>query len=176
MMTPTPRLFVLVVAILLSAAWWPSTATAAVTLAVLRPDSGDAKPVAIEVKQDIVLAPFAGKPHAGWVLQGGKTVNDSRRPPDRIIELYTGNGQSVLCRVAVRYFADGADWRPRLQLIDEPAVVATPDGWRPVALPSGAALVIAQTGGDLPNSQGYKATIRFGLVGSPVAIDAWQVR
>lgn len=166
----------LLAAILLSAAWWPSTATAAVTLAVLRPDSGDAKPAAIELKADFVPAPFAGKAHGGWVLQGGKTVTDSRRPPDRVIDLYTANGRNLLCRVGVRFFADGDGWRPRLQLIDEPAVVATPDGWRPVALPSGAALVIAQTGGDLPNSQGYKTTIRFGLVGSPVAIDAWQVR
>lgn len=176
MMTPIPRLLVLLAAILLSAAWWPSTAMAAVTLAVLGPDNNDAKAVDIELKPDLVAAPFAGKPHGGWVLQGGETVTDARQPPDRVIELYTENSRSLLCRIGVRYFADAKGWRPRLQLIDEPPVVATPDGWRPVVLPSGTPLVIAQTGGDLPNSQGYKATIRFGLVGSPVAIDAWQVR
>lgn len=176
MMTPTPRLLVLLAVILLSAAWWPSTATAAVTLAVLRPDNNDVKAVDIELKTDLVAAPFAGRPHGEWVLQGGEAVTNARRPPDRVIELYTGDGRSLLCRVGVRYFAAANGWRPRLQLIEEPVVVATPGGWRPVVLPSGTPLIIAQTGNDLPDSQGYKATIRFGLVGGTVAIDAWQVR
>lgn len=156
----------------------PRAGAADVVLAKLAPATAKATVVEIQSVADLKPSPLRGKAHAGWVLQPGEALKRDTRPGDRIIELYTGGAHNLalLCRVWVRYFPRDSRWIPQFQLIEEPAVALTAQGWKPVVLPQGTPLLIAQTGGLLANAEGFKPALEFGLVAGTMSIDAWWVR
>ncbi|MFP5349429.1 MAG: hypothetical protein ACLGHO_06260 [Gammaproteobacteria bacterium] len=174
----TIRNYLVVAIALVVAPLWSAGCLADVVLARLSPDTrADAAAIEIKLKSGLIASPLAGKPQSGWIVQSGNSVAAKVRPPERIVELYSGdqNSATVLCRIAVRYYPQANRWQPLLQLVDEPAVVRTPDGWRPVMLATGAPLLIAQTSNDAPNSEGFRQTLQFGLTSGAVSIDAWRV-
>lgn len=157
---------------------WPSLVSAETVIARLSTDAPGARPIDIALKPDTVASPLAGKPQQGWVVHAGDALRAGAQPADRMIELYSGTtgSASLLCRIVVRYYAENGRWRPQFQLIEEPAFERTKDGWKPVMLPHGAPHLMTQTGSEMPNSEGFKGTLRFGLAGGPISIDAWRVR
>lgn len=170
------------VAVVVALALWIAAvpvghAAGELVLAKLGPAIPNVPAVEIRASTDITPSPLAGKPHATWILQPGEALVRASRPGDRLIEFYTGSERSptLLCRVWVRYYAHKAGWVPAFQLIDEPAVASTPHGWKPL-MPQGTPLLIAQTGGTLPNAEGFKPALEFGLAAGSMSIDAWRVR
>lgn len=113
-----------------------------------------------------------------WTLKPGDTVTADARPPDRVIELYTGSLQapSLLCRVVLRYYPQGARWTPHFRLDEEPLVARVNGRWQPLELIRGAAGLLVRHGGTLPNADGFFPTIEFGLSAGGLSIVAWQVR
>lgn len=115
---------------------------------------------------------------ATWKLQPGDPVRAEPRPPDRVIELYTGTLQapSLLCRVLLRYYAGRAGWTPHFRLEQEPLLAKVNGRWQPFELIRGAAGALVQHGSVLPNAEGFFPTLEFGLSAGLLPIVAWQVR
>lgn len=109
-----------------------------------------------------------------WKLKPGDPIRSDQRPPDRVVELYSGTklAPSLLCRVVLHYYATEAGWMPRFRLDDEPAVAWVHGRWRPLGGFSG----IVEHGNLLPNAEGFLQTIEFGLGSGPLTIVGWRVR
>ena len=109
-----------------------------------------------------------------WKLKPGDPIRADARPPDRIVELYSGTvlAPSLLCRVLLRYYASDSGWTPQFQLDDEPAVARVNGRWQPL----GGIAGLVRFGNTLPNAEGFFPTIEFGLGAGSLSIVAWQVR
>jgi len=112
-----------------------------------------------------------------WIIKPQPVKRDSR-PPERIVELYTGTpaAPALLCRVWLRYYAGASGWVPHFRLEEEPLVARVHGRWQPLELIRGAGGVLVLHGGTLPNAEGYYPRLEFGSSVGPVAIVAWQVR
>jgi hypothetical protein len=115
---------------------------------------------------------------ARWTVRPAAPIRGNTRPPDRLVELYTGTPQapSLLCRLLIRYYSARAGWVPHFQLIEEPVVARTGDRLRPFDLAQGAAGLLVQHGGTLPNAEGFFPTLEFGPSAGGLALVGWQVR
>lgn len=116
-------------------------------------------------------------PAATWKLKPGDRVTADARPPDRVIELYTGTPQapSLLCRVVLRHYADPAGWTPHFLLDEEPLVAKVGGRWQPLELIRGAGGMLVRHGNTLANAEGFFPTIEFGLSAGLLPIVAWRV-
>lgn len=150
-----------------------SAAAAERTLFTLK--SAPPDPVALEITDKPGAQPV--NPIATsdrWTFQPGDTLSVANRPPDRVVELYSGTKLApfLLCRVRLRYYPGADGWVPQFRLDDEPAV-ALVDGRLQTA---GNINGLVRYGGTLPNADGFFPTIEFGLGAGSLAIVAWWVR
>jgi hypothetical protein len=109
-----------------------------------------------------------------WTLQAGDTLPVAARPPDRVVELYSGTALApfLLCRVALRYYPGAGGWVPQFRFDEDPAVAFVNGRWQSAGDING----LVRYGGTLPNADGFFPTIEFGLGAGPLAIVAWRVR
>lgn len=140
--------------------------------------AGDAE-IELEISDEQGLQ-LADPPVAAtvWRLEPGDSVSGGEgRPPDRLVELYTGTPRApnLFARVVVRYFAQAAEWTPHFLLQEQPLVARINGRWRPFALP-GAAGLLVRHGNTLPNADGFFPELAFGRAGSDLPIVAWRVR
>lgn len=118
------------------------------------------------------VTPIAASPR--WLLKPGDRLEVKKRPPDRVIELYSGAAlaPSLLGRVVLHYYASGDGWAAALRLDDQPAVARVNGRWMPV----GGIAGLVRYGNTLPNADGFFPTIVFGSSSAATAIVAWRVR
>lgn len=111
---------------------------------------------------------------ATWKLKPGDTLRGETRPPDRVVDVFSGTrlAPSLLCRVVVHYYAGDSGWVPRYRLDDEPAVAFVNGRWQPI----GGIAGLVRHGGVLPNADGFFPAIEFGLSSGALTIVAWRVR
>lgn len=109
-----------------------------------------------------------------WTLRPGTPLPVAARPPDRVVELYSGTALApfLLCRVALRYYLGDGGWMPRFRLQDEPAVSFVNGRWQLAGDING----LVRYGGTLANADGFFPAIEFGLGAGQLAIVAWRVR
>ncbi|HEY8555347.1 MAG TPA: hypothetical protein VIL43_12510 [Burkholderiales bacterium] len=112
-----------------------------------------------------------------WIIEP-HPLEQAARPPERVVELYTGTpaGPALLCRVWLRYYATDSGWVPHFRLEEEPLVARVHGRWQPLELIRGAGGVLVLHGTTVPNADGYYPRLEFGSSTGPVAIVAWQVR
>jgi hypothetical protein len=109
-----------------------------------------------------------------WTLRPGTPLPVAERPPDRVVEIYSGTALApfLLCRVALRYYPGDGGWVPQFRLEDEPAVGFVNGRWQLAGDING----LVRFGGTLPNADGFFPAIEFGLGAGQLAIVAWRVR
>jgi len=128
-----------------------------------------------------VSGPQRAEPPAAfptWTLTPGDAVRGDIRPPDRVVELYSGTREapSLLCRIVLRYYPSASGWMPQLRLEEEPVVAPVGGRWQPLALAGGLAGALVRHGNALPNAEGFFPALEFGLSAGSLSIVAWQVR
>jgi hypothetical protein len=133
------------------------------------------KPIALSVL-DVrdVQRPGAIPASRTWTLKPGDRLGADARPPDRVVELFTGTplAPALFCRVALRYYRDGSGWTPQFRLDEEMAVAFVNGRWQPIGEIAG----LVQFGNNLPNAEGFFPRIEFGASAGDLVIVAWQVR
>lgn len=163
------------VALLLS---FVGTSAAAPTLFYLQRDVADAKPLTIADKTATTESPQAGAASIGWRIDAGEVVRGRERPADRQVDFYQGQKgpqRTLLVTLVVRYFPVQGGWAPRYRLLEELFFMRQGERWVPLKTVNGEPSAIIQLSNTLPNTQGYYASLRFGLTTGPIAIDAWRV-
>ncbi|HEX7045585.1 MAG TPA: hypothetical protein VF203_13345 [Burkholderiales bacterium] len=124
----------------------------------------------VQLAKTVVAAPT-------WIIEP-EPVERAARPPERVVELYTGtpSAPALLCRVWLRYYARASGWVPYFRLEEEPLLARVHGRWQPLELIRGAGGVLVLHGSTVPNAEGYYPRLEFGSSVGPVAIVAWQVR
>lgn len=132
----------------------------------------------IRLASGTVTSPFANQPHAVWMLREGEPLKQSKRPPERLIQLYQIQQQEVrvVASLFVNYVAGSKGWRPAYALHVSPP--AYWDGKRVVPL-EGTALAslpiqVVATGEDAGG--GFVHDLSFSSPIGAVTIDAWEVQ
>jgi hypothetical protein len=142
-------------------------------------DDGKAVQTQIELKGGVVQSKDKGRPRDKWIIRPGDALASTVRPGDRAVNFYktTVGGNTLLFIVRARYFRrDDGKWVPQFQLNEEPLVMRGPDGrWKPLATIQGVPSLIVQSGGALPNAEGYVASLELGFTTGGMPIDAWAV-
>jgi len=165
-------------AVLIVALWvaTPSANAADRVLFTLESPPGAApEPVVLSVLEiPGVQRPGSIKAFRTWTLKPGDRLRLDNQPPDRVVELFSGTAlaPSLLCRIAVRYYASSEGWTPNFRLDEEPAVAFVNGRWQPV----GGFTGLVQFGNSLPNGDGFFPAIEFGQGSGDLAIVSWQVR
>jgi hypothetical protein len=143
-------------------------------------DGGTHKRANIDAVAGDYPSPAAGKPQEKVAILPGNGFKLDQPLPDRVVELYTGKGNTrvLICAIQVRYYRNASGiWIPNYLPVDQ--VSALPEGnggWIPIATPAGALGPIALTGGALPNAEGYFPMLEFGLANGFLQIDSWVVK
>lgn len=116
---------------------------------------------------------------AKWKVLPGDALGTAERPAPRVVELYGGQGadRALVCRIVVAYFKNDRDrWAPHFRLDEEPLVIRDGNRFKPLLTVRGMPTLLVQSGGALPNAEGYAPTLEFGLTTGPLAIDFWIVQ
>jgi hypothetical protein len=141
---------------------------------------GKAVQTRIELKSGVVESKDKGKPRDKWIVRAGDALVSAVRPGDRAVNFYkiTGGENTLMFIVRARYFRrDDGKWVPQFQLNEEPLVMRGPDGrWKPLTTIQGVPSLIVQSGGALPNAEGYAASFELGFTVGAMPIDAWVVQ
>ncbi len=116
-------------------------------------------------------------PSTTWKIKPGDGLTAPARPPDRLIELYTGTLQApaLLARLLLRYYRSSSGWTAHFRLDEEPLVAKVHGRWQPFELIRGTGGALVRHGHALPNAEGFFPTIEFGLSAGLLPIVAWQV-
>jgi hypothetical protein len=133
----------------------------------------------VKVVPGVTEVPVQGVRPRTWAVLPGAAIDAPVRPPDRLVELYSGSAQqpTLICKIGVRYFRarDGL-WMPHFQIIEEPLVVRRGDRWIPFTAVQGDANLIILTSSTLPNADGFYPALEFGFNGDTPVITFWAVR
>jgi hypothetical protein len=156
------------------------TSTAPVpTLMVLElGERGNSRALEIKVAPGATISPLPGARPQRWVLRPGDSIAAGVRPPDRLVELYSGTPQThtLICKVALRYVrAPNGLWVAHFQLIEEPLVARQGDRWVPITTLQGAQNLIVLTSSTLPNAEGFYPALEFGFTNEAPPLDFWVV-
>ena len=115
-----------------------------------------------------------------WRIYGGTQLYkqpSNLRPT--IVELHgkVGEERKLMARVVVQYFknADGK-WQPMFLLSQEPLMVRTPSGWKPLFDAPESPEILGIQNRDLPNPEGYRPYIDFKAQRGKISIDSWNVK
>jgi len=115
-----------------------------------------------------------------WRIFGGTVLT---KPPStldpRLIELHglVGTDRKLIVRVWVRYYQTTSGWQPMYKLDQEPVMIPTPGGWKPLFdSPVSPEVVEVLNWQQHPNPDGFRSYIDFKLYRSKVSIDSWQVK
>lgn len=115
-----------------------------------------------------------------WRVYGGTEMDQapsSRRPI--LVELHgsVDKVRKLIARVMVRYYQnENGKWQPLYQLNQEPLVIKTPQGWKPLYDSRESPEILGVMNRKLPNSAGYRPYIDFKVQRGKVSIDAWHVK
>jgi hypothetical protein len=143
-------------------------------------ENGKAVQTKIELKSGAVQSKDKGKPRDKWIVRAGDALASAVRPGDRAVNFYkiTGGENTLMFIVRARYFQrDDGKWAPQFQLDEEPLVMRGRDGrWKPLTTIQGVPGLIVQSGGALPNAEGYAASLELGFTTGGMSIDAWVVQ
>lgn len=115
-----------------------------------------------------------------WRIYGGSKFDE--RPSSHhpiLVELHgkVGPVRKLVARVMVQYFenADGR-WQPLFLLSQEPLMVPTPQGWKPLFDTRESPEILGILNRDLPNAQGYRPYVDFKVQRGKIIIDSWNVK
>lgn len=96
-----------------------------------------------------------------------------------MVELHgtVGKVRKIIARVMVRYYQDERGlWQPLYQLNQEPLMVKTPQGWRPLFDTRESPEVLGVMNRGHPNPAGYRPSIDFKVQRGKVSIDSWVIK
>jgi hypothetical protein len=148
----------------------------AVTVPNLRADR-DHFDIPVNTKQEQV-APLAQS--GTWRVFGGTVLS---KPPVSLepvlVELHgtVGTQRKLIVRIWVRYYQTSNGWQPMYKLSQEPVVIKTPGGWKPLLeSPVSPELVDILNWQQHPTAAGYRSSIDFKMYRSKVSIDSWVVK
>jgi hypothetical protein len=142
-------------------------------------ERGNSRALEIKVAPGATISPLSGARPQRWVLRPGDSIAAGTRPPDRLVELYSGTAQShaLICKVGLRYVrAPSGLWVAHFQLIEEPLVARQGDRWVPITTLQGAQNLIVLTSSTLPNAEGFYPALEFGFTNEAPPLDFWVVR
>jgi len=112
-----------------------------------------------------------------WRIFGGTILTG---PPASLepvlVELHgmVGTDRKLIVRVWVRYYQTNKGWQPLYKLSQEPVVIKTPGGWKPLFdSPVSPELVDILNRQQHPTPAGYRAWLDFKMYRSKVSIDSW---
>jgi hypothetical protein len=112
-----------------------------------------------------------------WRIFGGTVLT---KPPASLepvlVELHgmVGTDRKLIVRVWVRYYQTNKGWQPLYKLSQEPVVIKTPGGWKPLFdSPVSPELVDILNLQQHPTPAGYRAWLDFKMYRSKVSIDSW---
>ena len=115
-----------------------------------------------------------------WRVFGGTVLST---PPASLepvlVELHgmVGTDRKLIVRIWVRYFPTTLGWQPLYKLSQEPVVIKTPGGWKPLFdSPVSPELVDVLNWQQHPTPDGYRAWIDFRMYRSKVSIDSWEIK
>jgi hypothetical protein len=141
-------------------------------------ERGNSRALEIKVTPGATISPLPGVRPQRWVLRPGDSIVAGVRPPDRLVELYSGTAQAqtLICKVALRYVrAPNGLWVAHFQLIEEPLVARQGDRWVPITTLQGAQNLIVLTSSTLPNAEGFYPALEFGFTNEAPPLDFWVV-
>ncbi|MGW8248767.1 MAG: hypothetical protein ACWGOV_11750 [Acidiferrobacterales bacterium] len=112
-----------------------------------------------------------------WRIFGGTVLT---KPPASLepvlVELHgmVGTDRKLIVRVWVRYYPTNKGWQPLYKLSQEPVVIKTPGGWKPLFdSPVSPELVDILNLQQHPTPAGYRAWLDFKMYRNKVSIDSW---
>jgi len=112
-----------------------------------------------------------------WRVFGGTVLS---KPPASmepvLVELHgtVGTDRKLIVRVWVRYYQTNKGWQPMYKLSQEPVVIKTPGGWKPLFdSPVSPELVEVLNWKQHPTPAGYRTWLDFKMYRSKVSIDSW---
>ena len=115
-----------------------------------------------------------------WRVFGGTVLS---KPPASLepvlVELHgmVGTDRKLIVRIWVRYYQTAKGWQPFYKLSQEPVVIKTPGGWKPLFdSPVSPELVDVLNWQQHPTPDGYRAWIDFRMYRSKVSIDSWEIK
>jgi len=115
-----------------------------------------------------------------WRIYGGSEFDQrpSRHHPI-LVELHgeVGPMRKLVVKVMVQYFENArGKWQPMFLLNQEPLIVPTPQGWKPLFDTRESPEIIGVLNRDLPNPQGYRPYVDFKIQRGKIIIDSWNVK
>ena len=114
-----------------------------------------------------------------WRIYGGTVLSSAPRSTKPIVvELYgtASTGRKLITRVLVRYYQTEKGIQPLYQLNQEPLMIKTPSGWKPLFDSVDSPEILGVMNRELPNSAGYRPTIDFKVFNkAKISIDSWNV-
>jgi len=115
-----------------------------------------------------------------WRVFGGTVLG---RPPASsepvLVELHgtVGTDRKLIVRIWVRYYQTRSGWQPMYKLSQEPVVIKTPGGWKPLFdSPVSPELVDILNWQQHPNPAGFRPYLDFRMYRSKVSIDSWEIK
>ena len=115
-----------------------------------------------------------------WRVFGGTVLNKAPASLEpKLVELHgtVGTERKLIVRIWVRYYQTGNGWQPMYKLSQEPVVIKTPGGWKPLLdSPVSPELVDVLNWQQHPTPAGYRPSIDFKMYRNKVSIDSWVVK
>jgi len=115
-----------------------------------------------------------------WRVFGGSVLG---QPPASLepvlVELHgmVGTDRKLIVRIWVRYYQTTNGWQPLYKLSQEPVVIKTPGGWKPLLdSPVSPELVDLLNWQQHPTPAGYRTSLDFKMYRSEVSIDSWEIK
>jgi len=159
-------------------AYFSSVEAAEVLLVLEHVEQG--KRISTEIKNEIgsFPSPYQNKSQISWTIKQGEAVRAKSAPLARQIDFYRLNGREyeLVCTVELKYFEEKKNvWSPHYRINQEMIFAKEGDRWVPLNMVEGIPSLIQFSSNQFPNIEGYYSTFDFGLITSPIAIDAWKV-
>jgi hypothetical protein len=120
-----------------------------------------------------------GLPVTKWALLPGDALKTNTPPSDRELVLYaTGDaGPALLCIVSVHYYPAGNNqYQPQYRIQDRMTVTRVNGHWNTIPLGTGNPELTELPESPLPNPDGYRDRLAFGLPNASLAIAGWEIR
>ncbi len=120
-----------------------------------------------------------GLPVVKWALLPGDTLKAASPPPDRELVLFAVDtpGPRLLCIVSVHYYPAGNNhYQPYYRIQDRMTVTRVNGRWNAIPLGTGNPELTELPESPLPNPDGYRDRLAFGLPNATLAIAGWEIR
>ncbi len=117
-----------------------------------------------------------------WRIYGGTILEQPLSSKPFTVELWgtAGSSYKLIVRVVVKYFAttnNGSQgWQPMYQLSQEPVMIRTPSGWKPLMDSTESPEIFDVTNRQEHSLEGYRRYLDIKAYQRAVSIDSWKVK